>query len=140
MLRLVLDTNTVLSGLLWGGTPARLVAAARAGEIALWSSGPLLDELRDVIHREKFALLLNTRDLLPDDLFDGYVALCQTADLAPIGRVSVDPDDDKVLASALAARAHLIVTGDRRHLLILRQFEGIPIVTAAQALAMVQGA
>ena len=57
-----------------------------------------------------------------------------------MGRVSIDPDDDLVLATALAARAHLIVTGDRKHLLILQQFEGIPIVTAAQAAAIVAGA
>ena len=57
-----------------------------------------------------------------------------------MGRVSIDPDDDLVLATAFAARAHLIVTGDRKHLLVLHQFEGIPIVTAAQAAAIVEGA
>lgn len=138
MLRLVLDTNTALSALLWGGTPARLVAAARAGDISLWTSQPLLDELRGVIHREKFAKALAVRGLAPEDLFNGYAALCQHAGLQPIPRTSVDPDDDQVLATALAARAHLIVSGDHKHLVILKQFEGIPIVPAAQALAIVE--
>ncbi|MFT4172089.1 MAG: hypothetical protein QM639_05985 [Rhodocyclaceae bacterium] len=53
-------------------------------------------------------------------------------------RVSPDADDDAVLATAQAAKADLIVSGDRKHLLILKRFEGIPIVTAAQAVAMVE--
>lgn len=48
--------------------------------------------------------------------------------------------DDAVLATAQAAKAYLIVSGDRKHLLILKRFEGIPIVTAAQAVAMVEAA
>lgn len=140
MLRLVLDTNTVLSGLLWGGIPARLITAARTKEIALYSSQELFTELSGVIQREKFAKNLATRNLKVEDLFNGYTALCQIVEPQQITRTSLDPDDDKVLATALAARAHLIVSGDRKHLLILRQFQGIPIVTAAHAVAMVEGA
>lgn len=139
MLRLVLDTNTVLSGLLWSGPPARLITAARNKEIALYCSQVLLGELHGVIQREKFIKRLATRNLDAEDLFNGYAALCQRVEPRQISRVSPDPDDDKVLATALAARAHLIVSGDRKHLLILHQFEGIPIVTAAQAMAMVEG-
>jgi len=46
--RLVLDTNTVISGLLWGGTPGRLIDAAKAGRVELVSSAPLLAELQGV--------------------------------------------------------------------------------------------
>lgn len=137
MLRLVLDTNTVLSALLWGGTPARLIKAARATEIALWSSPALLEELHGVIHREKFVKRLAERRLSAGVLFDGYAALCNLATPQAIPRTSIDADDDKVLATALAARAHLIVSGDHRHLVSLKQFHGIPIITAAQAVAMV---
>jgi predicted nucleic acid-binding protein len=55
-------------------------------------------------------------------------------------RVSPDADDDAVLAAAQAAKADLIVSGDRKHLLILKRFAGIPIVTAAQAVAMAEAA
>ena len=74
------------------------------------------------------------------NLFNGYVALCHLVEPQPIARTSPDPNDDKVLATALATRAHLIVTGDRKHLLTLRTFEGIPIVTATQAVTMIEGA
>jgi predicted nucleic acid-binding protein len=53
-------------------------------------------------------------------------------------RVSPDAADDAVLAVAKAAGADLIVSGDRKHLLILDRFEGIPIVTAARAVTMVE--
>jgi hypothetical protein len=53
-------------------------------------------------------------------------------------QVSPDADDDAVLSAAQAAKADLIVSGDRKHLLILKRFEGIPIVTAAQAVAMIE--
>ena len=139
MLRLVLDTNTALSALLWGGIPARLITAARTKEIALYSSQDLFTELSGVMQREKFAKNLTTRNLQAEDLFNGYIALCQLVEPQLIARTSRDPDDDIVLATALAARAHLIVSGDRKHLLILQQFEGIPNVTAAQAVAMVEG-
>ena len=79
VLRLVLDTNTVLSGLLWGGIPAKLIVSARTGEIALWCSRELLDEFHDVIHRDKFSQPLDARGLNPDDLFNGYAALCKIA-------------------------------------------------------------
>ena len=139
MLRLVLDTNTALSGLLWGGTPSGLITAARAEQVVLYCSHDLLKELRGVIQREKFVKLLTTRNLKAEDLFDGYAALCRLVDPQPITRTSPDPDDVMVLATALAARAHLIVSGDRKHLLVLRQFEGIPIVTAVQAIQTIEG-
>jgi uncharacterized protein len=136
VLRLVLDTNTALSALLWTGTPSRLVTAARAREIALWSSPALLDELRGVIHREKFAQRLAERGLTADVLYNGYAALCQPASPPVIPRTSIDADDDLVLATGLAARAHLIVSGDHKHLVSMKQFRGIPIVTSAQAWAI----
>jgi uncharacterized protein len=138
VLRLVLDTNTVVSALLWGGTPAKLVDAAQNKELALFSSPALQDELRGVLQRGKFIKNLEARKLKVDDLLGGYKALCQLVEPRPIARTSIDPDDDEVLATALAARAHLIVSGDRKHLLILKQFAGIPIVTASEGLAMIE--
>ena len=62
-MRLVLDTNTALSALLWGGTPGHLLDAAATGRIELASSTALLAELHGVMKREKFALQLARRGL-----------------------------------------------------------------------------
>ena len=133
-MRLVLDTNTALSGLLWGGTPGRLIDAAADGTIELVSSAALLAELQGVLARAKFARQLAKRGLAVRDVFDGYAALVIIA--APT-RVSPtvlrDPSDDQVLAAALAAGADLIVSGDA-HLLDLKRFHGVDIVTAASAI------
>ncbi len=138
-MRLVLDTNTALSGLLWGGTPGRLIDAAEAGRIELASSAALLAELQGVLSREKFARQLAKRGITVADVFDGYAAmvtLVAPAVIAPT--ITRDPADDQVLAAALAAQADLIVSGDA-HLLDLKGFKGIEIVTAAVAVERIAG-
>lgn len=133
-MRLVLDTNTALSGLLWGGTPGRLIDAAEEQHIELASSAALLAELQGVLSREKFAKQLAKRGLTVGDVFDGYAALVVIVTPAVIApTITRDPADDQVLAAALAAQADLIVSGDA-HLLDLKSFQGIEIVTAAIAI------
>lgn len=132
-MRLVLDTNAVLSGLLWGGTPGRLIDEAEAGRVDLVSSAALLAELQGVLSRDKFAAQLVKRHLSVADVFDGYAALVTIVVPAVIEvTIGRDPSDDQVLAAALAAQADLIVSGDA-HLLDLKTFRGIEIVSAAAA-------
>lgn len=132
-MRLVLDTNTALSGLLWQGTPGKLIDAAKRQAVDLFSSTPLLAELQGVMMREKFAKALAARGLQVDMLFEGYAALVQLVVPATISPTILrDPTDDAVLACALAAQADLIVSGDH-HLLDLQIYQRIPIVSPAQA-------
>ena len=133
-MRLVLDTNTTLSGLLWGGTPGYLIDAALAGRIELACSAVLLAELQGVLLREKFSKQLAKRGLTVDDVFDGYAALVLIVAPAVIApTITCDPADDQVLAAALAVQVDLIVSGDA-HLLDLKSFQDIEIVTAATAI------
>ncbi|MGB9179188.1 MAG: putative toxin-antitoxin system toxin component, PIN family [Pyrinomonadaceae bacterium] len=62
-MRVVADTNIVVSGLLWRGNPRRVMDAARDGIIELFTSVPLLEELEDVLSREKFAARLRAADV-----------------------------------------------------------------------------
>ena len=136
-MRLVFDTNTALSALLWGGTPERLLEAAEAGRIELASSAALLAELHGVMTREKFARQLTKRGLTVADLFDGYAALVMMvtpAAMTPV--VTRDPDDDHVIACSLAAQADVIVSGDN-DLLVLGDYRGIRIVNAREALVLI---
>jgi predicted nucleic acid-binding protein len=108
--RAVLDTNVLVSGLCFGGKPARVLAHALAGRVRLFTSAVLIDEFT--------AELAQLWEVIPDDA------------LPRIHHVRADPADDRVLECAVAARADFIVSGDS-HLLRLGSFEGIAIVAPA---------
>lgn len=74
-MRLVLDTNIVTSGLLWNGTPAQLIDAARADEIEIFTSRVLLAELTRILHRTKFSKAIAASGLSLDELVLGYAEL-----------------------------------------------------------------
>jgi putative PIN family toxin of toxin-antitoxin system len=138
-MRLVVDTNVVVSAFLWQGTPGRLLEMAGEKQVRLFSSRALLDELADVLGHQKLAKSVAATGLTVPQMLANYrkVITLVTARQLP-QQVSPDADDDAVLSAAQAAKADLIVSGDRKHLLILKRFEGIPIVTAAQAVAMIE--
>ncbi len=136
--RIVLDTNVVLSALLWRGTPYRLFEAVRQREqVELFTSTALLEELAEVLLRpvpmKRLAVIGRTaRELLAD-----YVdAADLVTPLAVPPVIAADPDDDHVVAAAVAAEADFIVSGDH-HLLTLGIHRGIRIITPAEALRII---
>ncbi len=136
-MRLTLDTNVAVSGLLWNGAPAQLLDAARADDIELFASRVLLAELARILRRAKFRRAIEASGLSLDELVLGYLELVTlvTPEAIP-PTILRDPDDDQVLACALAAQADWIVSGDR-DLLDCKTFRGMPIVTPAQAVRLV---
>lgn len=132
-MRIVIDTNVPLSGLLWHGTPHALLNQVRVGSVELIMSPTLLDELTKVISRQKFAIILQRITRTQERILNELRTFAEMVVAPPLSQpVCRDPDDDMVLACALAAQVELIVSGDA-DLLVLKQFQRIPIVTAAQA-------
>lgn len=133
-MRIVADTNIVVSGLLFGGLPLRVLEAGRSWIVELCTSQALLDEFAEVIERpnvdRKFAETGISRRRMVSDYADISTLITPT-NLG--GQISRDPDDDEVIACALAADCELIVTGDN-DLLVLKEFQGIAIVTAGDFL------
>ncbi len=132
-MRIVLDTNILIGALITKGTPPdRLYQAWLRGEVQLVTSTVQLAEVTDVLARPRLQKYLDadeaaaivenidTRALILDDPPD--------VDLSP------DPKDNPILAAAIAGKADLIVSGDKKHMLALGVVEGIPIVTARDAL------
>ncbi len=135
-MRVVADTNIVVSGLLWRGTPRRVLDVARDGIIELCTNPILLDELEEVLRREKFAKRLEAANVSVRELVDGFSALATVIDSKPIKPVIIrDPDDDAVLACALAAECEIIVSGDN-DLLDIKQYQGLRILTATELLTV----
>ena len=139
IVRWVLDTDVVLSALLWRGTPYRLLTAIRRQpeRLQLFSSEALLAELADVLCRPHLAQPLAVIGRSPAQVVADYATAVELVVPTDVPRVSPDPDDDQILACALTARADLIVSGDD-DLLSLGDYEGIPIQTAAQALERIE--
>lgn len=138
-MRLVLDTNVVVSALLWRGSPRRLLTAAQDRRIQLFASMTMLRELSDVLGRDKFRAKVAASGTGVDGLIEGYATLCTVVRPTSIRAVAPDPDDDVVIATGIAARADLIVTGDLPFLGVGAE-GGVTIVSVADAIAALPAA
>lgn len=129
-MRLVLDTNVLFAAYISRGTCAALYEQVLAVE-TLITSEPILSEFEQ-------ALLLKAR-VPPADAaavrrqVESNAEVVRPAVLP--SRVCRDADDDAILGTAVAAGADLIVSGDS-DLLVLRQYQGMPVITPAEALAL----
>jgi putative PIN family toxin of toxin-antitoxin system len=138
--RLVLDTNVVVSALVWGGVPYKLIEAAAAGDVELVTSPALLAELREVLGRAHLASRLAAQRSGVEQAIALYGELAiGVVPLATPRVVPGDVDDDQLIAAAVTGSADLVVSGDR-HLLGLGSHRGIDIVNAAVAVRRVENA
>ena len=136
--RLVVDTNVFVSAILWKGVPGRLIAMAGERDIRLFISSVLLGELAQTLAKPKLARAVAATGLSIPEILASVRHLVTSVRVTPLaGPVSRDPDDDRVLACAVAARADLIVSGDK-DLLVLGSYAGMPIVMPVHAMAIVE--
>jgi uncharacterized protein len=135
-MRVVVDTNTIISGLLWSGSPRTVLQLIEQGRLVPCISPILITELREVLERSKFKARLAAVAETPDEAVSRYLQYADVLDVPPLPHPVVvdDPDDDHVLACAAAASVDALISGDR-HLLDLGVYQGIPISNAAAFLA-----
>ena len=132
-MRIVLDTNVLVSALITKGTPPNLLYEAWSrGEFQLVTSRVQIAELTRVLAYERLRPYIEPTEA--QTIAETIDAAAIVVEELPDVRLSPDPDDNAILAAAIAAAANLIVTGDRSHLLDLESVEGIPIVTPRAAL------
>lgn len=132
-MRVVLDTNVLVAGLLWQGLPSDLLRKSREGSLIAFTSKALLAELTEVLGRPKFLNRIKAVGLTVDELVDLFVDAAIVVKPYATGRIVSDPDDDVVIGTPLAAHAEMIVTGDRA-LLEVEQYGQVGIASVAAAM------
>jgi uncharacterized protein len=134
MIRAVLDTNIIVSGLLWGGLPGQVFQVARDELFVTILTEPLHSETMRVLARNKFAEQIAVRQIRIDVLGEQYRAASELVEAANVPHGIVrDPKDAMVLSCAVGGKADYIVSDDK-DLLTLVSYQGIHIVSAEQFL------
>ena len=140
MHRVVVDTNVLISGIIQrSGFPFKGVKLWEDEAIVLITSGETIEEAGRVLNypkiRERYKLTGDDINRAISNLLR-YTVLVN--DPPEINAVEDDPDDNKIIATALAGRANYIISGDA-HLLTLKSFRGIEIVTPKKFCEIVGG-
>jgi len=130
-MRVVVDTNILISATGWDGNERELIRHASNGEISLLISDEILSEYLEVIHRDRFSFLDKNR-------VKRFILLllefCEVIEVkTKVNVITSDPDDNIVLACAKEGNADIIVSGDA-HLLDLKKWSGIRIITCSELL------
>lgn len=127
-LRAVLDTNVIVSGVIYKGKPRRVLELSLEEKIKAVISPILLAELAETLAK-KFSLTSEQVNLTEQEIKDVFEIVYPTETL----HIQKDEDDNRVLEAAVEGNCNYIVTGDKE-LLNLGIFKGIKILTAAQFL------
>ena len=136
-MRVVLDTNILIGALIIKGTPPdSLYQAWLRGEIELVTSTAQIRELADVLARKRLQRFLDADEAaaIVENIGTRAVILNELPSVSH----SPDPMDNQILATAIAGGVDLIVSGDKKHMLVLREVDGIPIVAAREALELLR--
>lgn len=131
--RVVLDTNILIGALITRDTPPDVLYRAwLRGAFEVVTSRAQLAELATVLARPRLQRFID-----PDEaaiIVEHLETRATVLRDPPSVTLSIDPADNDILAAAIAGAADLIVSGDRKHVLSLGQAEGIPVVTAREAM------
>lgn len=141
MIRAVLDTNLFISmAIRPGGVPDRIRQAWQVGDFTLLASHDLLSEIHRVLAYPRLRALIRLSGKEEAELLR---LLVEETELTPgplqVDAIPADPADNMVLACAVEGHANYIVSGDT-HLLSLREYAGIPIITARAFLEILEAA
>jgi putative PIN family toxin of toxin-antitoxin system len=132
--RVVFDSNVIISAIGWKGKPRDCLMLARAGIVQGLTCWHILEEVRQKLIA-KLGLFNDESTRYIDEL-TAFLEVIETT--GSLQGICEDPKDAEVLECALVGAATHILTGDKRHLLPMKQFEGIPIVSPAEFLRIVE--
>jgi len=131
--RLTYDTNIYISGIFWRGNPRKLIEKAIGKEVELFVSKDILSELETVLQRDFKADKRRTEQITNNILKISQLIEVRTS----VNAIKRDPGDNKILACAVDSKSEYLVSGDV-HLLDLKEYKGINIVTASEMLKILK--
>lgn len=134
-MRIVTDTNVLVSAIFWKGDSDRIMREVDKGKITLVLSEDIIRELLKVLDSDEMLQKIREKELRFQLTVEKIVSLAEI--VAPDEKFDVvkdDPDDNKILECAKKGAVDFVVTNDN-HLLKLREFNGIPIVTPREFLS-----
>lgn len=134
MIRIVADTNVLISALIWKGKLEKFSDLVNNRQVILCFSPETLAELQRVLTYEHIARKIHEDQIDPESIIDQLIA--KSLIVYPkraVQIITADPSDNRFLECALKARAKAIISGDN-HLLQIKEFGRIPILTPAQFL------
>lgn len=139
MMKVLLDTNVWISGLLWRGKAREVINLAQQKKITVYSSLLLLNELTETLNYPKLQRRLNQLEITNSELIEEVKKLTKVCEITSLLSVPDlrDPKDKIVLETAITIPVDVIISGDE-DLLILQKFQSIPIVTIAHFLEFYQ--
>lgn len=135
-LRVVIDTNVLVSALIFGGELSNIADLWRSGRITPFLSRDTFEELRDILVYPKFKLTEEEIKAVIEEEILPFFEVVEVRDVIN-GVCSDADDDDKFLSCAIAALADFIVTGDNA-LLSVEKFRSVRIIKASRLIEIVQ--
>lgn len=130
-MRVVIDTNVIISGIFWPGNSKQILNLVRRRKFVYLASQSMLSELRDVLTRPSKSFHLDQNEV--EKVMGVVNSLTEVVSAQNHVNVCRDDDDNRVLECAIDGKANFIVSGDR-DLLDLKQFQGIRIISVADFL------
>ncbi len=138
LLKLILDTNTIVSAFFWEGNEAELLRKIEQDKARLYITSEILKEVEDVIKRPKFDGVMRKANLTTDQIMQKIVSLSHLVIASKLNiRVCRDEKDNKFLECAESAKADYLISGDK-DLLSLKEYKGIPIVRTWKILHLLE--
>ncbi|MCQ2401603.1 MAG: putative toxin-antitoxin system toxin component, PIN family [Lachnospiraceae bacterium] len=124
-MRIVIDTNVLISGVFFGGMPRKVLSAVVNKSVTACATDEIVDEYNEIVKE----MILRKQGHLNKDILAPLIGYLEIVESETKVTISRDPDDDKFLGCAKDARALYIVSGDK-DLLDPERFENVEIITA----------
>lgn len=134
-MKITIDTNILISATFWEGEAYRIIQLIEQKKIQCFISKEILKEYNKVLHSDEIIEKIEEKHLTIKSITIKVIEMCGLVEpRRKINIVKDDPDDNKIIECAVEANVDYIVTYDEKHLLKIREFEGIKIISPTEFL------